>query len=107
MDNRNNICSFGFKHIENKMIEIKAGEGKVGKREDRIFNRKITVLGMARSGMAVAKLLSKKGAEVFLSELRPQEELEKQIAQLKELYIDFETGAHTHRVFENPAIIFS
>ena len=87
------------------MIEIRTGERKVGKREYRIFNRRVSVLGMARSGLAIANLLSQKGAEVFLSELKPQDELSDQIIQLKQLNIDFETGEHTDRVFENKDFI--
>jgi UDP-N-acetylmuramoylalanine--D-glutamate ligase len=105
LDYGNNICSFSIKHIENKMIQILSGERKVSKREDRIFNRKISVLGMARSGIAVAQLLSRKGAEVFVSELKPEKELENQIAQLKTLYIDFEVGAHTDKILEDKDFI--
>ena len=73
----------------------------MGKREDRIFNRRVSVLGMARSGLAIANLLSQKGAEVFLSELKSRDGLRDEISQLKQLNIDFETGAHTDKVFEN------
>jgi len=64
-------------------------------RKDRIIGKRISVLGMARSGLACAKLLKKIGAEVFVSEIKGRELLTPEINQLKELGIDFETGDHT------------
>lgn len=105
MDSGSDICPFGIKHIENKMIQILSGERKVGKREDRVFDRKISVLGMARSGIATAQLLSQKGAEVFVSDIKSERELENEIAKIKSLNINFEVGAHTDRVLEDKDFI--
>lgn len=65
-----------------------------------VKNKKITVFGAARSGIAAARLLQKKGANVFVSDLAPQKEKEQAAAALSELKIDFEFGAHSARVFE-------
>ncbi len=67
-------------------------------RKDRIIGKRISVLGMARSGISCAKLLKKTGAEVFASEIKSGEPLTPQINQLKALGIDFETGGHTLKV---------
>ncbi|NIM97319.1 MAG: UDP-N-acetylmuramoyl-L-alanine--D-glutamate ligase [candidate division Zixibacteria bacterium] len=64
-------------------------------RKDRIMEKRISVLGMARSGLACAKLLKETGAEVFVSEIRGKELLSAEISQLKEMGIDFETGGHS------------
>jgi UDP-N-acetylmuramoylalanine--D-glutamate ligase len=64
-------------------------------RKDRILGKRISVLGMARSGVSCAKLLKKIGAEVFVSDIKGKELLTLKINQLKELGIDFETGGHT------------
>ena len=70
-------------------------------RKDRIIGKRISVLGMARSGFACAKLLKEIGAEVFVSDIKEKELLASEINQLKELGIDFETGGHTSKVIQN------
>jgi len=64
-------------------------------RKDRIIGKRISVLGMAMSGVSCAKLLKKIGAQVFVSDIKGRELLTPQINQLKELGIDFEDGGHT------------
>jgi UDP-N-acetylmuramoylalanine--D-glutamate ligase len=64
-------------------------------RKDRIKGKNISVLGMARSGIACAKLLKKTGAEVFVSEVKNKEALIQETKQLSEMGIEFETGGHT------------
>lgn len=77
-------------------------------RKDRITGKRISVLGMARSGVACAKLLKKMGAEVFISDLKGKEFLASEINQLEELDIDFETGSHTPRtVLDKDFIVVS
>jgi UDP-N-acetylmuramoylalanine--D-glutamate ligase len=67
-------------------------------RKDRIIGKRISVVGMARSGLACAKLLRRTGAEVFVSEIRGKEYLASEIDELVKLKIEFETGSHTSRV---------
>ncbi len=67
-------------------------------RKDRIIEKKISILGMAKSGLACAKLLKRNGAEVFVSDLRDKDSLESETKRLEELNIAFETGGHTARV---------
>jgi len=74
-------------------------------RKDRIVGKKISILGMARSGVSCAKLLKKIGAEVFVSDTKEEESLSHQMNQLKELGIDFETGGHTARVIQDKDFI--
>jgi UDP-N-acetylmuramoylalanine--D-glutamate ligase len=69
-------------------------------RKDRIIGKRISILGMARSGLACAKLLRKTGAKVFVSDARPEELLSDQTGTLKALGIDFETGGHTSKVVQ-------
>jgi UDP-N-acetylmuramoylalanine--D-glutamate ligase len=67
-------------------------------RKDRIIGKKISVLGMARSGIACAGLLKRTGAEVFVSDIKDQGALSEETKRLEDLGIAFETGAHTSRV---------
>jgi UDP-N-acetylmuramoylalanine--D-glutamate ligase len=66
-------------------------------RPDLVRDKKITILGMARSGTAAAMLLRKHGAEVFVSEMKPYDKVALQAQTLEQADIDFETGGHTER----------
>ncbi len=73
-----------------------------------IENKSFTVLGAGRSGIAVAKLLREKGAEVFLSDGNSKDKLKYLDEKLlKEEGIEVETGGHSGRVFESDVIIKS
>jgi UDP-N-acetylmuramoylalanine--D-glutamate ligase len=66
-------------------------------RPDLVRDKKITILGMARSGTAAAILLQKHGAEVFVSEMKPYDKVAGPAQTLEHADIDFETGGHTER----------
>ena len=65
-------------------------------------NKKACVLGLGRSGKAVAELLFRKGFSVLLSE-------GKKVAHVPELpkAIEIETGGHSQKVFECDFIVKS
>ncbi len=69
-------------------------------RKDRIEGKNVTVFGMARSGVAVAKLLRKNGADVLVTDIRKEEELKPEINLLTSLNIDLELGSHPPRVVD-------
>ncbi len=73
----------------------------------QIRNKKISVIGAARSGIGVSKLLSRSGAHVFVSDTQNASKLEKGIAELRAEKIEFETGQHTERVFDCSLIVLS
>jgi UDP-N-acetylmuramoylalanine--D-glutamate ligase len=67
-----------------------------------------SVIGAARSGVAAAKLLKNKGYKVLLSDSGPADKLKKDLLQdIKENEIDFESGAHSEKVYESDVIIVS
>ncbi|EKD25954.1 MAG: UDP-N-acetylmuramoylalanine-D-glutamate ligase [uncultured bacterium] len=70
-------------------------------------NRKISILGMSKIGIAAAKLSKSLGAHVFVSELRNFTEDNSDLHLLKELNIEFETGKHTERLLDTDLIIKS
>ncbi len=73
-----------------------------------IKNKSFTVLGAGRSGIAVAKLLKKNGAQVFLSDGSNFEKLKYlNVTSLKEAGIEVETGGHSDKVFKSDIIIKS
>ncbi len=75
--------------------------------EERIRNRKVTVIGMARSGMAAALLAESLGADVFVSESKTGAPVAEQVARLKARHIACETGGHTERALECDYIVLS
>ncbi|MBD3217455.1 MAG: UDP-N-acetylmuramoyl-L-alanine--D-glutamate ligase [candidate division Zixibacteria bacterium] len=69
-------------------------------RVDRVINRPVGIIGLARSGLAAAKLLKRLGGNPFVSDAKPESRLEKELAELKEAEIPFETGGHTDKLLE-------
>ncbi len=57
-------------------------------------NKVIWILGMGRSGLAAARLLKETGAEVFVTEMKPAEEVKGSVEVLEELGLEYETGGH-------------
>lgn len=58
------------------------------------FNRKVLILGLSKSGIAAAKYLNGVGADVFITESKPQEDNQK-IQELMAIGIQVETGGHS------------
>lgn len=70
-------------------------------------NKKISVLGAARSGIAVARLLASQGGQVLLSDSGAAERFREELQALSPLGIAVETGGHTDRVFDCSFIVLS
>ena len=75
--------------------------------KDELSNKKITVLGMAKSGIAAAHLLSDAGATVFVSDNGEGASLSLNMAELDKLGVTYETGGHSDRAFEADLIVTS
>ncbi len=61
---------------------------------DRIRGRSVLVVGMKRSGLAAARMLTALKASVFVSDSAEDESLAYEVAALKTAGIPFETGGH-------------
>ena len=59
-----------------------------------LSGRKVLVVGLARSGVAAAKLCVREGARVTVTDKRKAADLEKQVAELAPLGVRFELGGH-------------
>ncbi|KAA3602033.1 MAG: UDP-N-acetylmuramoyl-L-alanine--D-glutamate ligase [Calditrichaeota bacterium] len=70
-------------------------------------DKKITVLGCARSGIAVAKLLRNANAEVLVSELQSDKNFEGEKRVFEIEGINYEFGGHTDKVLESDFIVVS
>lgn len=74
-------------------------------RNNKLVGKRVSVLGAARSGKAVARLLKKAGATVFVSERERANDTH--IAFINELDITGEFGGHSNRVLEADLIVVS
>jgi hypothetical protein len=72
-----------------------------------VRGKRFCVIGGARSGVAVAKLLKHNGARVFLSDKAAAEKMQQAAAELGAEGIDHEFGANTDRVLEADVLVLS
>ncbi len=66
-----------------------------------------SVLGGARSGLAVAHLLASRGATVFLSDSAPREKMHSAAAALEAIGVSFEFGINSRRVLDAETVVVS
>ena len=72
-----------------------------------VAGKHIAIIGAARSGIAAARMLSARGAEVFVSDAGRKEALEGASRQLYEARIAHEIGAHSQRAHECEIMVLS
>jgi len=66
-----------------------------------------SVLGGARSGLAVARLLAARGARVFLSDSAPPEKMRSAAAALDAMGVAYEFGVNSRRVLDADTVVVS
>ena len=59
-----------------------------------LADQKYLVLGLARQGLALARWLTAQGARVTVSDMKPADQLEREIAALRDLPIHYALGGH-------------
>lgn len=72
-----------------------------------ITDKKISIIGAARSGIAAAELAIRKGAIPFLSDKADEDKLADNIPLIKKLNIDFEVGGHTEKALDADLMVIS
>ena len=72
-----------------------------------VTGKRFSVIGGARSGVAVAKLLKARGAKVFLSDKAPPEKMQDVIRVLDDEGIEHEFGGNTEKVLEGDVVVLS
>ena len=72
-----------------------------------LHNKKVSVIGAARSGVAVAMLLKSQGANVFVSDSAVADKLQSSISNLQSEKIEYEVGRHSDRVYECELMVIS
>ena len=74
-------------------------------RVDRVLNKAVGIVGLARSGLSAAKMIKRLGGHPFVSDYQPENKLGQRITELKKAGIPYETGGHTHRLLDNSEYI--
>jgi len=72
-----------------------------------IANKRITIIGLQKSGLAAAQLAAMNGANVFVSDLIENEITKKNYRELAENNITCEIGKHTDQIFESDLWVVS
>lgn len=68
---------------------------------------RVAVLGMGRSGLALARELSGRGARVLLSDSRTRQELLPALEELGDLPVDLDLGGHSEEVLRRDLLVLS
>ncbi len=74
---------------------------------EELRNKKISVIGAERSGVAVATLLDSQKAKVFVSDFGKSESTQKNIDELRAANIECEIGGHSERVYDCSLMVIS
>ncbi|MCM2359177.1 MAG: UDP-N-acetylmuramoyl-L-alanine--D-glutamate ligase [Geobacteraceae bacterium] len=64
-----------------------------------LMNKKILVVGLARTGVAVARFLAEQGAEVTVTDMKEHGELASELAKLEGLPINYQLGGNDKHTF--------
>ncbi len=70
-------------------------------------NKRVSILGAGRSGLAAARLLQHQNAQVFISELANAEDRVTEIEALRKTGVGFEFGGHSEKVFNADLVVLS
>jgi len=77
----------------------------IEKFKNRLKDRRIVVVGMARTGVAAAEFLLKMGALVTVTDVKPEEQLGPSPQLLRSLGADVQCGGHSSEAFLNGDLI--
>lgn len=67
--------------------------------------KRVIVVGMGRSGQAASKLLKAKGAEVLVTDMRPEGEVAAAKGELEALGIEVKAGGYDHDLFKGAFLV--
>ncbi len=71
-------------------------------------DKKIMVIGLARTGVSLARFLTEKGAKVTISDHKSKAELANFLEQIEDLPVEYDLGGHTPKKFlEQDLIVLS
>lgn len=68
-------------------------------------DKSVSIIGLGRSGVALARVLGKRGCKLLLSDGRSREELEPVLADLNGIPYQLEAGGQTERIFQGKDMV--
>jgi UDP-N-acetylmuramoylalanine--D-glutamate ligase len=71
----------------------------------KLKGKRVLVVGLATTGVSLAKFLKNKGADVVVTDVKTPEEIVPYLDQLRDLDIKFELGGHEVETFERSDLI--
>jgi UDP-N-acetylmuramoylalanine--D-glutamate ligase len=74
---------------------------------NRLKNANISVIGIGRSGMAIAKLAKYIGAKVFISDKYFTSSCRENLKYLRSIGINGEIGGHTSKIYDSEILVIS
>ena len=74
-------------------------------RPPEVRGKTVVVVGLAQTGIAVARFLARRGARVVVTDGKPAEKLAKQIAQLDGVAVTWQLGGHDLATFTSADLI--
>lgn len=75
--------------------------------ETNFRNRRVTIIGAAREGTALARFLHGQGARVILSDIQPERALAAHLEAIRGLPIDLRLGGHPESILDTDVIFVS
>jgi UDP-N-acetylmuramoylalanine--D-glutamate ligase len=85
------------------VLEIQKSEFNTGM---DVFGKKVLVVGLGKSGLSASRWLSRQGADVTVSELKGEDDLDRELLkETWELGIELEAGGHRKETFLNTDMI--
>ncbi|HKP87008.1 MAG TPA: UDP-N-acetylmuramoyl-L-alanine--D-glutamate ligase [Blastocatellia bacterium] len=70
-----------------------------------VQGKKVLVVGVARSGVAAARLLASRGAMVIANDVKPEAQIAREAEELRGLGVMLSLGGHPESLFENAELI--
>src|SRR3990172_10497985 len=71
----------------------------------QIKGKKLLILGFARTGVAAARLAYSLGADVLISDIKPEEELKEYIRMLDKIDVNLFLGSHPESLLNGVDLI--
>lgn len=68
-------------------------------------DKNITIVGLSRTGIALARFLYSRGANIFISETKNLEDLKDALAAIKNIPVKLETGGHTEFIYQGKDLV--
>ncbi|MFW6035125.1 MAG: UDP-N-acetylmuramoyl-L-alanine--D-glutamate ligase [Halothermotrichaceae bacterium] len=72
-----------------------------------IKGKKVTIIGFSRTGVAAARMLDNRGAEVTVSDIKSREQLQEQIEKLSNNSINYDLDGHSESSLDCDYIVVS